>query len=222
MDKYFDKWVKVIPKHELKVILEKLDAAYNKQHIYPVKNKVFKAFKLCPYDDLKVVILSQDPYPQKDVATGIAFGNDVNSKELSNSLQIIKEAVIDYTKVHNYIEFDNSLESWCKQGVLMLNSALTVVENEIGSHTMLWRPFISKLLFNLSNTESSIIYALFGNVAQTFEPYINSRNNVILKEKHPSYYARIGKTMPNTIFKQIDYELIRRYGNSINWYNERE
>ena len=148
------------------------------------------------------------PYPQKDIATGILFGNNITKEsDLSPSLKVIKNCCINYSIPHNNIIFDNSLESWAKQGILMLNSALTCEINKVGSHTMLWRNFIIYLIKMLSNRNFGIIYVLFGKQAQTFEPFINKDTNVIIKVNHPAYYARINKDMPD-IFKQIDKLLI--------------
>lgn len=222
VEDYFGDWIKVISKKELNIILNKLSKEYNTKIICPNQGNVFKAFKLCPYEDLKIVFVGQDPYPQKGVATGILFGNKkgVDDNHLSPSLQIIKEAVINYEIPHNNIIFDNTLESWAKQGILMLNSALTVEMNIIGSHTMLWRPFISSFLNKLSNTEPGIIYVLFGTQAQTFKPYINKQFNIILEENHPAYYSRMNTKMPSTIFKQLNKIVKDIYGISINWYTE--
>lgn len=167
-------------------------------------------------------MLGQDPFPQKGVATGILFGNnkEVIEENLSPSLQIIKEAVINFEIPHNHITFDNSLESWAKQGILMINSALTVEMNRIESHVMLWRPFIANLLKRLSDNETGIIYVLFGRQAQSFKPYINKNFNTILEENHPAYYARIGTKMPSTLFNKIDELLIGKYGETIEWYQE--
>lgn len=191
--------------------------------ICPQKEDVFKAFKLCSLKDCVAVFLGQDPYPQKGVATGILFGNRADTKEvdLSPSLKVIKDAAIDFTKPHNYpIEFDNTLESWAKQGILMINSALTVEMNKIGSHTMLWRPFISKFLNTLSNRHTGIVYVLFGQQAQTFLPYISKTNNHIIKENHPAFYARIEKSMPSTLFTQVNEYLKEQYNQQIVWYSE--
>lgn len=222
LKEYFDDWYHIIDTKELSIVLKKLEEEYRRKPICPLKNEVFKAFKLCKYKDLKVVMLSQDPYPQKGVATGILFGNkkEVEDKDLSPSLQIIKEASIDYEVPHNNIIFDPTLESWAKQGILMLNSALTVEMNIIGSHTMLWRPFISSFLKNLGKAESGLVYVLFGKQAQTFKPYINQKNNIILEENHPSYYARMNTRMPSSIFKQINKILVYKYGIPIEWYKE--
>lgn len=222
IDDYFGRWMRVIDRNQLIPILNRLNAEYKRAPICPSQENVFKAFKLCPYDKLKVVMLGQDPFPQKGVATGILFGNnkEVIEENLSPSLQIIKEAVINFEIPHNHITFDNSLESWAKQGILMINSALTVEMNRIGSHVMLWRPFIANLLKRLSDNETGIIYVLFGRQAQSFKPYINKNFNTILEENHPAYYARIGTKMPSTLFNKIDELLIGKYGETIEWYQE--
>ena len=216
---YFKEWSRIIDSEELYKILYKLEPLYEKYTILPSKDKVFKAFTLCPYNELKVVMLGYDPYPQKDVATGILFGNKVDTETLSPSLQVIKDSLLE-DSVSYPIKFDPTLESWAKQGILMLNSALTVEMNKVGSHTMLWRPFISSLLRNLSNSNTGLIYVLFGNQAQSFEPYINKNLNIIIKENHPAYYARINEKMPYSIFEEISKLVKDRYRNSINWYKE--
>ena len=219
MTNYFKDWIKVVDLNILSNILNSLKKV-NRTLLCPHPDNIFKAFELCKYNNLKVVILGQDPYPQKDIATGIAFGNSTD--EISPSLNILKEACVDFTIPHNSIIFDNSLESWCKQGVLLLNSALTCELNKPGSHTMLWRPFIKKLLINLSYRELGLIYILLGDNAKTFEPYINNKYNWVLKEKHPSYYARMNKLMPSTIFKETNKILKDNYNLKINWYEEND
>ena len=222
LEEYFGRWMRVIDKRELESVLSKLGPEYKRKPICPAQSDVFKAFKVCPYDKLKVVMLSQDPYPQKGVATGILFGNKegTRDKDLSPSLQIVKEAAINFEIPHNCIIFDPTLESWAKQGILMINSALTVEMNKVGSHVMLWRPFIASLLKNLSENETGIIYVLFGKQAQTFKPYINKQLNTVLEENHPAYFARTGEAMPHTVFEQISKLTKGIYGIPITWYQE--
>ena len=222
LEEYFGRWMRVIDKRELESVLSKLGPEYKRKPICPAQSDVFKAFKVCPYDKLKVVMLSQDPYPQKGVATGILFGNKegTRDKDLSPSLQIVKEAAINFEIPHNCIIFDPTLESWAKQGILMINSALTVEMNKIGSHVMLWRPFIASLLKKLSENDTGIIYVLFGKQAQTFKPYINKQFNTVLEENHPAYFARTGKAMPHTVFEQISKLTKEMYGMPITWYQE--
>ena len=116
LEEYFGDWMKVINKSELIKVLDKVGIEYTKKPLCPLQSDVFKAFELCPLKDLKVVMIGQDPYPQKGVATGILFGNkvEVNEDNLSPSLNIIKEAVINYEIPHNCIIFDQTLESWAK------------------------------------------------------------------------------------------------------------
>ena len=221
-DEYFGDWMKVIDRAELNNVMDKVGQEYRRKPICPSQPDVFRAFELCPLKDLKVVMLGCDPYPQKGVATGILFGNkaDVQEKNLSPSLQIVKEAAINFEIPHYCITFDPTLESWAKQGILMLNSALTVEMNKVGSHVMIWRSFIIALLKHLSEYETGIIYVLFGRQAQTFKPYINKQFNDILEIEHPAYYARLNKRMPSELFVTISNLCKDKYGVPIKWYQE--
>jgi len=220
---YLGDWIKVMDLNELHTVMEKLTPLYASKMISPNKRDVFKTFTLCPYNNLKVIMLGMDPYPQKNVATGILFGNNLEEPgttlSLSPSLQILKEGVIDYTIPHGIVTFDHTLESWAKQGVLMLNSALTVEVNKIGSHTQLWRPFISTLLQSLSTKNPGLIYVLFGKQAQTFIPYIN-KTNYLISCNHPAYHARNGTSMDTGIFKEVNRILQQTNNDSVQWYQE--
>lgn len=223
MEEYFGDWMKVIDKSKLERVIGRINSMYanvNKS-VTPNSKDWFKAFELCPYNDLKVIMLGYDPYPQRGIATGILFGNrkDTREEDLSPSLNIIKEASVNFEIPHNSIIFDQTLESWAKQGILMLNSAVTVEIGKTGSHIMIWRGFISKLIRNISERNTGIIYALFGEQAKTFKPYIG-KNNVILEEKHPSYYARKNIRMPSTIFDKIALLAKEKYGEPIIWFKE--
>ena len=222
LDEYFGDWMKVIDRTELNNVMAKVGQEYRRKPLCPAQSDVFKAFRLCSLESLKIVMLFQDPYPQKGIATGLALANNskILDSELSPSLKIIKEAVINFEVPHYCITFDQTLESWAKQGILMINSALTVEMNRIGSHVMLWRPFIAKLLKNLSEYDTAIIYVLFGRQAQTFKPYINSRFNHIIEIEHPAYFARSGTKMPHQLFIDISNRVKGIYGVPIKWYEE--
>ena len=224
IQEYFGDWSKVIDLEEADKIMKRLLSS--KKMICPLPKDVFKAFILCPLHNLKAVVIGQDPYQDlvegKPRATGIAFGNskDTLKENYSPSLEVLKESVIDYSMPHERIIFDPSLEKWEKQGVLMLNSALSCFAGNIGSQTLLWRPFIKSLLTNLSNYDTCIVYVLMGNEAQSFEPYINAKYNHILKIKHPSWYARNHTKMPSEIWHRINELLINQYGYGVEWYKE--
>lgn len=218
---YFGEWLKVFNLKELYKVINVLNSM-DKDMLCPEYSNIFKAFTLCPYEKCTIVFIGQDPYPQKGVAQGILFGNSIDTPEgkLSPSLNIVKECAINLEIPHNIINFDNSLESWAKQGILMLNSALTCEVNKVGAHTMLWRKFMSSFLNNLSNYNYGLIYVLFGERAKTFKPYINASCNDIMEVKHPAYYARTGTKMPYTVFTDINNLLYNKYGTKIKWYQE--
>ena len=218
LEEYFGDWLKVIDKIELSKVMNTLRVLYKTKKICPNQADVFKAFSLCSLKDLKVVFIGQDPYPQKDVATGVLFGNKEGT-EMSPSLKVVKEACINFEVPHKCIIFDPTLENWAKQGILMINGALTVEMNKIGSHTMLWRPFISKLLKNLSEYNTGIVYVLFGKQAQTFSPYIG-KNNHIIEVEHPAYFARTNTKMSYDLFPNISNIVKGIYGVPIKWYEE--
>lgn len=225
IEEYFGEWSKVIDLKEAERILKKL-VTY--PIICPNLKDIFKAFHLCPYNSLRVVILGQDPYnnlnsvSKEPVATGIAFANkpDTPINNLSPSLTVLRESVIDFSIPHKTINFDCSLEKWETQGVLMLNSALSCELGKAGSHTLLWRPFIKSLLSKLSSNLTGIVYVLMGTDAQSFEPYINTRFNHVIRIRHPSWYARTRTNMPSDIWNQINSILIGQNGYGIEWFQE--
>lgn len=207
LEEYFGDWLKVIDKKVLYKIINTLNSI-NIINLCPNYNDIFNCFKACKLSELKVVILGLSPYPQLGKATGIAFGNNIETldKDLSPSLQVIKESVINYEIPQNSSIFDPSFEDWEKQGVLMLNCALTCKAGLPSSHLGLWRPFISKLIYNMSRYMTACVYVLFGEEAKTFEPYI-SQYNYVIKEKHPSYYARNHKKLRYNLWYEINNHL---------------
>lgn len=202
-DFFGDGWSKVIPFKELDRAIIDLNS---KNNFTPNPSSVFKAFKDCDYNDLKVVILGQDPYPQNGVATGVAFANSKNTliKDWSPSLKVLYASAINYSED---LPLSDSvfptLDLWSKQGVLLLNSALTVEVDNPGSHTLLWRDFIKNFLINLSQEKECLVYALLGINAKSFKDYINENSNDILYYPHPSYCSRNKQLIPG-LFRDID------------------
>lgn len=233
---YFGDWAKVINLQEADRIVRKLSilSPSDNRVLCPKLKDVFKAFHLCPFNNLRMVIIGQDPYPtlhpisqdsiltKVPVATGIAFANssDTPDTQLSPSLEILKESVINYTIPHRTVIFDPSLEKWEEQGVLMLNSALTCEAGKPGSHSLMWRPFIKSLLLSLSTYHTGIVYILMGTVAQSFEPYINHQFNHVVRIRHPSWYARNHVRMPSALWEEANRLLTSMNGYGIEWYKE--
>lgn len=224
---FFKGWKHLINSSVLKDIISILDVAYQGGKVTPEKKDVFKCFMKCPYDKLKVVIIGLDPYPQKGIATGLAFANKPNPTMLSPSLSVIKEALFN---PHDLIiwpnsqntsdlknNFDISLEYWAEQGVLLLNSSLTTMLNNPESHIDLWRPFISTLLTNLSDRNPGLVYILFGRVAKNLSVYINHNTNCVLTENHPAAFARYGQEMSDDVFIEANKYLKTQYNETIDW-----
>ena len=212
MSDYFGSWMNVINPNILENTLKRVSAT----RFLPQKECVFNAFLKCDYNNLKVVFLGMDPYPQPGVATGVAFANSIDTQydKISPSLKVIIESLkANYDDLPNG-EFDITLDSWSRQGVLLLNSALTVYPNKPGSHALIWRPFISNLLNNLSERKKGLIFVLFGSQAESFEKHINS--SYIIKCQHPSYFARKNMPFPY-VFKQIDDMMIQNGMELIYW-----
>jgi len=227
---YFGGWAAVLDIGEATKILRSLAPMAN--DICPSYGNIFEAFRLCPYERLKVIILGQDPYPQRGVATGIAFGNRLPpirynpasggidpGGRLSPSLRVLRESVIDFSRPHNLTIFDPSLETWERQGVLMLNSALTCRTGRPGSHCLLWRPFISSLLLRTSQNNPDIACVLMGKDAQSFERYIDFRVNCFLTV-HPAACTRADFKFPPDLWPAINDHVRKRFGTEIEWYNE--
>ena len=212
----FGKWTSLIDKKEAERLLLYLNAEYNKKEIYPEQKDVFKAFRLVTPDDCRVVFIGQDPYPQRGIATGVAFANKMGTPEedYSPSLKVIKNSIKSLENPNLVYTFDPTLEYWAKQGVLMLNASLTIEANKIGSHTMLWRRFMSKFIINLSKYNNNLIFVLFGELAKTFAPYIFS--GTVIKVKHPAYYARNNKPMPDEVFISVN-RYLEKSGTKIEW-----
>ncbi len=181
--------------------------------IYPKQENVFKAFELCPYDNLSVVILGQDPY-NDDRATGLAFANPPGIPKLSPSLQVIKDTIIRTVYKGHEVVFDNTLISWSEQGVLLLNIALTSEGGIPLNHIRYWHKFTEGVLKKLSESNSGIIYCLWGKYADSFSHCINPISNTILRHNHPAYSIYQGIPWECNHFVQIN-EYLRNFNNRV-------
>ena len=170
--------------------LEKnLQTALDTEVVRPEPQNFFKALKLCPVDSVKVVILGQDPYHSPGLAQGLAFSIPaeiaVNSREFPSSLRNISKALA----LEGFGSLPNGdLHNWAEQGVLLLNTALSVKLGEAGSHTGLgWKSFIDHLIGALSKARPHLVWMLWGGHAQSKLPLIEGgQNTLILQSSHPS------------------------------------
>lgn len=196
-----------------------LQCTLNNVPIEPSPGRVFSCFKHTNAEDLKVVILGQDPYFDGS-ATGLAFANDFTKtgiKKISPSLNVIMQSVISLSDNPKSAIFDPTLESWSEQGILLLNSALTVRRREPGSHMKAWKPFIERLLVAISG-KTNACFLLFGKTAWAFKDCIFENDRGVFMEYHPAYYARNNTPMPNTIWKNMLEYVQENYGVSLKLY----
>ena len=152
--------------------------------IYPEPKNFFKSFEICPYENVKVVILGQDPYHTPGAANGLAFSVNKNQKLPPSLKNIFKEIKSD-VGVENEI---GNLTKWAKQGVLLLNSSLTVLEGMPGSHSQIgWQTFTDKAV-QLIQRKKKVIFMLWGNFAKRKKQLIGD-DNYILEAPHPSPFS---------------------------------
>lgn len=156
-----------------------------KGSVFPAASQIFRAFDECPLDQVKVVILGQDPYPTKGHAHGLCFSVEENVRPFPKSLiNIFKEIETDLNRP---FPENGSLVRWAQQGVLLLNSALTVREGEAGSHANKgWERFTDAVIYELSKNRNEIVYLLWGSKAQEKAQCVNAQMNCILATVHPS------------------------------------
>lgn len=163
-----------------------LNEEYKTKRIFPPQEKIFNALNLLPIDKVKVVIIGQDPYHTYGQADGLAFSchNGTPQPSLKN---IFKE-------IHDDLRIDMSsstdLTPWAKQGVLLLNTSLTVVEHKPASHANeLWHTFTLEIIKILNERNQPIVFLLWGNHAKSFMPLLNNPNHLVLTSAHPSPFS---------------------------------
>jgi len=198
-----------------------IEALYNEREagkrFTPPLKYVFRAFEECPYDELKVVIVGQDPYPRLDVADGIAFSCS-KTKELQPSLSYILDE-INRTVYHGHPgSLDVDLKRWSNQGILMLNTALTTTINKVGQHYDIWKPFIAYLLDYLNCTNTGLVYIYMGKQAQSWSDSTYDINYKFFVS-HPASaaYNKQSRWDSSNLFVEVKKIVEKQYGYSITW-----
>lgn len=153
--------------------------------IFPKPNQIFRAFDACPVDNVRVVILGQDPYPTRGHAHGLSFSVEQNVQPLPKSLKnIYKEIQSD---LNLQMQPHGDLNRWAEQGVLLLNAVLTVQEGMAGSHQGKgWEQFTDAVISTLNEKRQNVVYLLWGSKAIQKGSAIDRSNNLILTSPHPS------------------------------------
>ena len=189
---------------------------YNSLKCYTDLNNIFKAFNLCKFNDLKVVIIGQDPYHGYNEANGLAFSVNEGINIPPSLKNILKEVKSDIgkTSINN-----GDLSIWATQGVFLLNSILTVVENKPLSHKGIgWEDFTNEVIKIISKNASNIVFLLWGNNAKNKIKFIDKQKNRVLISGHPSpLSANRGYWFNNKHFSQTNNYLISKNKTPIIW-----
>tara|TARA_B100001109_G_C18824915_1_gene456459 strand:- start:601 stop:1275 length:675 start_codon:yes stop_codon:yes gene_type:complete len=185
-----------------------------KKTILPNERDVFKAFKLCNYNDLKIVIIGQDPYHNINQAHGLAFS--VKSKKIPPTLSNIIKELRNDVKIE--IPRNGNLERWAKQGVLLINSTLTVEHNKPNSHKHIgWQKFTDNIISYISKSKKGIIFMIWGNHAKNKVKLIDKSKHHILIAPHPSPLSAYRGFFGCKHFSKSNSILISQRKKTIDW-----
>ena len=196
-------------------MLNFLDGEYSSKKIYPPRNKIFNALKTTPYGNIKVVILGQDPYHGYGQAHGLCFSVNKGVALPPSLKNIYKEMHDDLGIVqpnHGY------LQSWASQGVLMLNTVLTVEEGKPNSHAKIgWQTYTDQIIKIVNTQESPIVFLLWGRNAINKAKYINQNKHLVLTSVHPSPLSAYGGFFGCKHFSKCNEFLEKNGIEPINW-----
>lgn len=197
-------------------LLLQIEKAYQTDIVYPPRNQVFRVLEECDLEKVKVVILGQDPYHQPNQANGLAFS--VNSgMPLPKSLVNIFKELRDDLGICN---IDGDLDKWVQQGVLLLNTTLTVIKDKPLSHVNFdYNVIIENVFDYLNKYNNFVIFVLWGKVAQKYQNLINIQKHLILQSAHPSPLSAYRGFFGSKPFSKINHILMERGYQPIDWSN---
>ncbi|MFY9244065.1 MAG: uracil-DNA glycosylase [Polaribacter sp.] len=215
-----DPWKNILEnefkKDYFKDLTEFVKAEYKNNECFPKGKDIFAAFDFCAFDDLKVVIIGQDPYHGPNQANGLCFSVKDGIPHPPSLINIFKEISTDLKQ--EYPQSGN-LEKWAKQGVLLLNATLTVRAHEAGSHQKKgWETFTDEVIKQISNEKENIVFLLWGGFAKKKKKLIDSKKHHILESGHPSpLSANRGYWFGNQHFSKTNEFLKSICKKEINW-----
>lgn len=198
-------------KHEL---FSWLENEYTTKTIFPPKEKVFNALNLVPCENVKVVIIGQDPYHTAGQADGLAFSCHNGTPQ--PSLKNIYKEIADDLKIT--MSSSTDLTPWAKQGVMLLNTSLSVIEHMPASHSnKLWHTFTTEIVKILNELNQPIVFMLWGNHAKSFIPLLNNPNHLVLQSAHPSPFSAYNGFFGCKHFSKCNEFLIKNNLSPIDW-----
>ena len=196
-------------------LYKKVKEEYTTHQIFPPSDMIFHAFEVTPLEDVKVVILGQDPYHGDGQAHGLCFSVQDGTPFPPSLVNIFKEIESDLGKP---IPQTGNLLRWADQGVLLLNATLTVRAHQAGSHQNKgWEEFTDAVIHRLTEERSHIVYILWGSYAQRKGAFIDASRNLILKSAHPSPLSAYRGFFGNKHFSKANDYLIATGQTPIDW-----
>lgn len=197
-------------------VWNEVEEAYEKNTCFPPKRLIFEAFNYCEWDNLKVVIVGQDPYHGLGEAHGLSFSVPDGTRIPPSLRNIFKELHED---LGTELPIFGSLERWAKQGVLLLNAGLTVEKDKANSHkNMQWNIFTDAVIEHINKEKENVVFLLWGNFAQKKGAKIDTGKHLVLTSGHPSpMSANQGKWFGNKHFSLTNKYLRKAKKKAIKW-----
>ena len=204
-----------LEKHYFKALCHFVDDEYKNASACPDPKNIFRAFDLCPFPEVKVVILGQDPYHGRGQANGLCFAVSLGVSAPPSLQNIFKELETD---LGHAVSHDTDLSRWATQGVLLLNSILTVRASHAGSHQGHgWEQFTDAVIKKLSDECEGKIFILWGNYAKAKGVHIDRNKHLVLESHHPSPLAAYKGFFGSKPFSKTNAYLARRGEKGIEW-----
>ena len=188
---------------------------YATKTVYPTFDNIFNALKLTPYKDVKVVIVGQDPYHGEKEAHGLSF-SVLDGVKIPPSLQNIYKELNDDLKIS--IPSSGNLTKWAKNGVLLLNNALTVIKDTPNSHQKIgWNLFTDYVIKLVDQKDEPVVFILWGKNAQSKESLITNPNHLVIKSAHPSPFSANHGFFGSKPFSKTNNYLIKNKKDPVDW-----
>ena len=202
-------------KNYFKNIVNFINKEYKEKTIFPPKNKILRALELTDYNDVKVVILGQDPYHGVGEANGLAFA-------VSNGIKLPPSLINIYKELYNDLGITPSkvgnLECWAKEGVLLLNAVLTVEKDKAASHKNIgWENFTDAIIQKINEKDTPVVFILWGNFAKSKKVFITSEKHFVVESTHPSPFSANYGFLGSKPFSKTNNYLKSKGIKPINW-----
>lgn len=195
-------------------LMDKVEEEYNNKTIYPKRENLFRALINTDYNDVKVVIVGQDPYHGEGEAMGLSFSVNEGIK-LPPSLKNIYKELFEDTGI---TRLSGDLSDWTKQGVLLLNSTLTVVKDTPASHAKIgWDKFTDEIIKKVNEKETPVVFILWGNFAKTKKELITNPKHLVIESAHPSPFSARNGFFGSKPFSKTNEFLKKNNQEEIKW-----